>query len=85
MARIHPALGALLAGPPALANCGSLPGMASASTALGVSEVPADQISKKTTKNVMRILSSDAFESRAGGTAGEEWRTTSCAGSAAGC
>jgi Zn-dependent M28 family amino/carboxypeptidase len=72
MARIHLALGALLAGTLALAACDSLPGMASASAALGGSEVPAGQISETTMKDAVRILSSDAFEGRAPGTAGEE-------------
>ncbi len=72
MARIHFALGALLAGTLVLAACDSLPDVASASAALDVPEVPAGQISETTMTDVTRILSSDAFEGRAPGTAGEE-------------
>ncbi len=72
MARIHSALGALLAGTLVLAACDNLPRMASASAALDVPEVPAGEISETTMKDAVRILSSDAFEGRAPGTAGEE-------------
>ncbi len=72
MARIHTALGALLAGTLALAGCNNPPEVASASAALDIPDVPAGQISEATMKDAVRILSSDAFEGRAPGSAGEE-------------
>ncbi len=72
MARIHFALGALLAGTLVLAGCDSLPDVASASATLDVPDVAAGQISDTTMKDVTRILSGDDFEGRAPGTPGEE-------------
>jgi Zn-dependent M28 family amino/carboxypeptidase len=66
------ALGAVLASALALAACDSLPGMGGASAALDIPEVEAGDIAEGTIKDVTRLLSSDEFEGRMPGTAGEE-------------
>ncbi|MCX9146926.1 M28 family metallopeptidase [Erythrobacter sp. WG] len=72
MARLHAALGALLAGSLALAGCHTPPAVASASQSLDIPEVAPGTISEATMKDVTRTLASDAFEGRAPGSAGEE-------------
>jgi Zn-dependent M28 family amino/carboxypeptidase len=72
MARIHAALGALVAGTLALTACESVPGLADAAPALDIPQVSAGQISEATMKDVTRTLASDAFEGRMPGTRGEE-------------
>ncbi len=72
MARIHVALGALLAGTLVLAACENLPEVESASASLDIPQVPAGAIAEGTMKDVTRTLSSDAFEGRAPGSAGED-------------
>jgi len=72
MARLHAALGALLAGSLALAGCDTPPAVASASPSLDIPEVAPGTISEATMKDVTRTLASDAFEGRAPGSAGEE-------------
>ncbi len=66
------ALGALAAGALALSACESLPAPAGAAAALDIPDVEPGQLSEATMKDVTRILSSDAFEGRAPGSAGEE-------------
>lgn len=65
-------IGALVAGALALAACEGLPAIGGASAALDIPEVEAVDISETTMKDVTRTLSSDAFEGRMPGTAGEE-------------
>jgi Zn-dependent M28 family amino/carboxypeptidase len=66
------AFGALVAGALALAACEGTPAPGNASAALDIPEIAPAQISEATMKDVTRTLSSDAFEGRAPGSAGEE-------------
>jgi Zn-dependent M28 family amino/carboxypeptidase len=72
MARLHSAIGAVFAGSLALAGFVSLPAVANTAPALDIPEVKPGTISEATMKDVVRTLSSDAFEGRAPGSAGEE-------------
>ncbi len=67
-------VGAIMAGALALAGCDALGGGAdsSAQGALDIPEVAAGEISEETMKEITRVLSSDEFEGRMPGTAGEE-------------
>jgi Zn-dependent M28 family amino/carboxypeptidase len=67
----HRAIAMLAAGAFALSACEGLPGPGSASAALDIPEVAAGTISEATIKDATRTLSSDAFEGRAPGSAGE--------------
>ena len=66
------AFGALVAGALALAACEGMPAPGDASAALDIPEIAPAPISEATMKDVTRTLSSDAFEGRAPGSAGEE-------------
>ncbi|WP_285712345.1 M28 family metallopeptidase [Erythrobacter oryzae] len=68
----HPALGVLAAAALALSACEGMPALGGASAALDIPEVEPGQIAEGTMKDVTRALSSDAFEGRAPGSAGEE-------------
>jgi Zn-dependent M28 family amino/carboxypeptidase len=68
----HRAIAALAAGALALTACEGMPAPGNASAALDIPEVAAGQISEATIKEATRTLSSDAFEGRAPGSAGEE-------------
>ena len=66
------ALGALAAAALALAGCEAMPGGEADVAALDIPEIAPGQLSEATMKDVTRILSSDAFEGRMPGSAGEE-------------
>jgi Zn-dependent M28 family amino/carboxypeptidase len=66
------AFAAIIAGALTMAACDALPSMGGGDAALDIPEVQPGQISKATIKDVTRTLSSDAFEGRAPGSAGEE-------------
>ncbi len=66
------ALGALAAAALALAGCESVPGGEADVAALDIPEIAPGQLSEATMKDITRILSSDAFEGRMPGSAGEE-------------
>lgn len=68
----HPALAALALAALALSACEGMPAPGGASAALDLPEVAPGQIAAGTMKDVTRTLSSDAFEGRAPGSAGEE-------------
>lgn len=68
----HPALAALALAALALSACEGMPAPGGASAALDLPEVAPGQIAEGTMKDVTRTLSSDAFEGRAPGSAGEE-------------
>jgi Zn-dependent M28 family amino/carboxypeptidase len=67
----HRAFASLAAGALALAACEGMPTPGDASAALDIPEVAAGTISEATIKDATRTLSSDAFEGRAPGSAGE--------------
>lgn len=64
--------GAVLAGALALTACDTIGGMTGASDTLDIPAAEAGDISEATMKDITRLLSSDAFEGRMPGTAGEE-------------
>jgi Zn-dependent M28 family amino/carboxypeptidase len=66
------ALGTLAAAALALSACEGMPAPGDASAALDIPEVAPGQIAEGTIKDATRTLSSDAFEGRAPGSAGEE-------------
>ncbi|WP_155644888.1 M28 family metallopeptidase [Erythrobacter donghaensis] len=68
----HPALAALALAALALSACEGMPAPGGAISALDLPEVAPGQIAEGTMKDVTRTLSSDAFEGRAPGSAGEE-------------
>ncbi|MFM7349873.1 MAG: M28 family metallopeptidase [Erythrobacter sp.] len=72
MPRFHAALGALLAGTLVLTGGDKFPAVANAAPALDIPDVKPGTIPEATMKDVTRTLSSDAFEGRAPGSAGEE-------------
>lgn len=72
MTKRFAALGMVLAGALALAACDAIPGMGGGESALDIPEVAPGELSEATMKDVVRTLSSDEFEGRMPGSAGEE-------------